>query len=150
MSSQVEEMLDLQALNLRDDDASAQGTRAVRFLVQKLQEAQANPALRPTVQALMRGEDVPSPMRLETPREHVSPQGSEDVPRNEGRENSPSQEDSQKRRPSNSMDRSPKRRRSTPSSDSSSSRSGRSERGRFYRSRRRRSPSPPLKREANC
>ena len=52
MSSQEE--VDLRALNLKDDEASTQGTLAVRYLVRKLQEAKTNPALAPMVQALMK------------------------------------------------------------------------------------------------
>ena len=46
-------VIDLQALNLREDEATTQGTLAVRYLVQKLQEANSNPSLGPTVQALL-------------------------------------------------------------------------------------------------
>ena len=53
MSSQEEEV-DLRALNLKDDEASTQGTLAVRYLVRKLQEAKSNPMLAPMVQALMK------------------------------------------------------------------------------------------------
>ena len=35
-------VIDLQALNLREDEATTQGTLAVRYLVQKLQEAHEN------------------------------------------------------------------------------------------------------------
>ena len=52
MSSQEE--VGLRALNLKDDEASTQGTLAVCYLVRKLQEAKTNPALAPMVQALMK------------------------------------------------------------------------------------------------
>ena len=52
MSSQEE--VDLRALNLKDDEASTQGTLAVRYLVRKLQEAKTNPVLSPMVQDLMK------------------------------------------------------------------------------------------------
>ena len=68
--------------------------------------------------------------------------------RNRGRERSPSQEASQERRPPNPSTQSPKRRRSSPNSEDSS-RSGRSTRGRFHRSRSKRSATPPPRREAN-
>ena len=48
-----DELLNLQSLNLREDEATTKGTRAVRYLVQRLQEANSNPALGPTVQALL-------------------------------------------------------------------------------------------------
>ena len=78
MSSQEE--VDLRALNLKDDEASTQGTLAVRYLVRKLQEAKTNPALAPMVQALM--------------KEHEEEKGNE-VKEGE-RENSSMQESSQK------------------------------------------------------
>ena len=55
MSSQEE--VDLRALNLKDDEASTQGTLAVRYLVRKLQEAKSNPTLAPMVQALMKEQE---------------------------------------------------------------------------------------------
>ena len=48
-----DELLSLQNLNLREDEDSIEGTKAVQYLVQKLQEAQGNPALSTTMQALL-------------------------------------------------------------------------------------------------
>ena len=48
-----DELLSLQSLNLREDEAIAKGTKAVCYLVQRLQEAHNNPALGPIVQALL-------------------------------------------------------------------------------------------------
>ena len=55
MSSQEE--VDLRALNLKDDEASTQGTLAVHYLVWKLQEEKNNPARAPMVQALMKEQE---------------------------------------------------------------------------------------------
>lgn len=108
MTSQ-EDVIDLQALNLKDDEATAEGTRAVRYLVRRLQEAQANPVLGPTVQALMRSNNMESVHPPKSPqRESVSRQGREDESKEEGREKSSSQEISQERRPSNPLVRFPK------------------------------------------
>ena len=122
MSSQEE--VDLRALNLKDDEASTQGTLAVRYLVRKLQEAKTtNPALAPMVQALM--------------KEQEDDKGNEIKEGERG--NSSMQESSQKWRSSTPLNHSPKRQH-TVSSGHSSSRSGRSARGRFYRSRSHKSP----------
>ena len=43
-----DKLLSLQTLNLREDVATSEGTRAVRYLVQRLQEAYGNLALGPT------------------------------------------------------------------------------------------------------
>ena len=47
-----------QQMNLAEDDTSAQGTRALRFMVQKIHEAQGNPSLRPTLQSLFMAHDM--------------------------------------------------------------------------------------------
>ena len=123
MSIQEEEV-DLRALNLKDDEASTQGTLEVRYLVRKLQElAKTNPALAPMVQALM--------------KEQEKGEGNE-VKEGEW-ENSSMQEGSQKRRSSTPLTHSPKHQQIVPSSHSSS-RSGRSAKGRFYHSRSNKSP----------
>lgn len=48
------EQLDLCLINLKDDEASAQGTKVVCYLVQRLHKAQDNLALSRIVQALIR------------------------------------------------------------------------------------------------
>ena len=158
MSSQGEEEINLRALNLKEDEASSQGTRAIRYLVRKLHEAQSNPALEPMVQAMIKNQFGESlPMKEDGCGEGIK----------EGeRENSLSRESNPKRRSPTPLPNSPKRQR-TPASSNTSSRSGRSARGRFYRSRgndstqaiprgedvgssheRSRGPSPPPRREA--
>ena len=47
-----------QALNLVEDEASSQGTRALRFMIKRIQEAQQNPNLRPTLQSLFRAHEL--------------------------------------------------------------------------------------------
>ena len=46
-----------QDLNLVDHEASAEGIRAFRFLIQRVQEAQQNFLIRPTLQSLFRAHD---------------------------------------------------------------------------------------------
>ncbi len=47
------ETFDWQEIHLSEDEASAQGTRAVRFLVQQVEKAQKNPYLKPILNNLM-------------------------------------------------------------------------------------------------
>ena len=47
------EQLDWQEIHLSEDEASAQGTHAVRFLVQQVEKAQKNPYLKPILNNLM-------------------------------------------------------------------------------------------------
>ncbi|MCO5587424.1 hypothetical protein L7F22_041373, partial [Adiantum nelumboides] len=47
-----------QNFNFRDDEGSAQGMQAPRLLLAKLQEAQANPRLKPSVNNLLMTEDL--------------------------------------------------------------------------------------------
>ena len=47
------EQINWQELHLFEDEASAQGTRAVCFVVQKVEKAQNNPFLRPILNNLM-------------------------------------------------------------------------------------------------
>ena len=55
-----ENLTNLQNLNLREDEAADAGTRTVCYLIKRfLQEAQGNPCLGPTVQALMQDHLVP-------------------------------------------------------------------------------------------
>ena len=61
-----DELLSLHYLNLREDEASTEGTKAVRYLVQKLQEAQGNPALNTTVQALLMSHLVDFPPQVDS------------------------------------------------------------------------------------
>ena len=51
MSDNQQQLLDLNAINLLEDDASNEGMRAVWYLARRLQEAQSNPNLRIAVQA---------------------------------------------------------------------------------------------------
>ena len=47
------EQINWQDIHLSDDEASAQGTRAVRFVVQQVEKAQKNPYLKPILNNLM-------------------------------------------------------------------------------------------------
>ena len=59
-----------QALNLVDDEASSQGTRAPRFMIKRIQEAQQDPNLRPTLQSLFRAHEMT--LSQNEPREQVN------------------------------------------------------------------------------
>ena len=123
-----DDLLSLQYLNLREDEASTKGTKAVQYLVQKLQEAQGNPALSTTVQALLQSHLVGFPPQADYQ------QGEVDL-----KQKQPNQFGLSGERGKAPMQQSPKRARS--SSTSSLEESGRSRKGRFYRSRYIRSPS---------
>ena len=136
-----QDKIDVRMVDLKGDEASVEGTQAVRFLVQKLHEAQGNSSLQPVVQALMRASNlatshnkkkVLSPYRVSLQRN----------PRVSDRKENSSEGAPQRRRVSRSPIRAAKRHRPSASSDSISSQSGNSERGRHCQ-RRRRSPSPP-------
>ena len=71
-----QEEVDLRALNLKDDEASTQGTLAVRYLVRKLQEAKTNPALAPMVQSVMKEHEEEKGNEVEGEREKSSMQES--------------------------------------------------------------------------
>ena len=47
------EQINWQDIHLSDDEASAQGTRAVRFVVQQVEKAQKNPYWKPNLNNLM-------------------------------------------------------------------------------------------------
>ena len=45
MLENMQELVDVHTINLREDEASIEGTQALRYLVQSLQDAQMNPLL---------------------------------------------------------------------------------------------------------
>ena len=61
MSNNMQEHVDVRTINWREDDASREGTQALRYLVQSLHDAQTNPSLQPMVQALMRSNNLLPP-----------------------------------------------------------------------------------------
>ena len=61
MSDHVQESVDVCTINWKDDEASREGTQALRYLVQSLHDAQANPSLQPMVQALKRSNNILPP-----------------------------------------------------------------------------------------
>ena len=101
------EQLDLHLINLKDDEATATGTKAVRYLVQRLHETQDNPALATMVQALMR-EHMKMTVMVEDdgPSKKVDEAGPSKRPGERGK--SLSQEPSPRRRSPMPEDRSPK------------------------------------------
>ena len=144
-----------QTFNFKDDEGSTQGMQALRLLLAKLQEAQENPCLKPSVNNLLMTQDLaltstvrpPSRVHEPSPMEDVEeappvygpkPRDAEEVP-DKGKA---PKEDERGRKRERTNDRSAKKRRNRSSSDSSSSKSGRSSHGRFHR-KRKKSPSPP-------
>ncbi|MCO5592080.1 hypothetical protein L7F22_046074, partial [Adiantum nelumboides] len=71
-----------QNFNFRDDEGSAQGMQALRLLLAKLQEAQANPRLKPSVNNLFMTEDLmlTSTQRLPSSVAPMHLEGGEGVP----------------------------------------------------------------------
>ncbi|MCO5605554.1 hypothetical protein L7F22_059737 [Adiantum nelumboides] len=71
-----------QNFNFRDDEGSAQGMQALRLLLAKLQEAQANPRLKPSVNNLLMTEDLmlTSMQRLPSSVAPMHLEGGEGVP----------------------------------------------------------------------
>ena len=128
-----DELLSLQTLNLREDKATSEGTRAVRYLVQRLQEAYGNPALGPTVQALLQDQLVGTSHHGDSQQEEAV------VHKGKGHLSTGDQEREPPPKVTH-VERSPKRQRSV--SSSSSEESGRSRRGRFHRSPTKQSPAP--------
>ena len=49
----MQEPIDVCTIIWREDEASIEGTQALRYWVQSLHDAQTNPSLQPMVQALM-------------------------------------------------------------------------------------------------
>ena len=141
IAKNLQDEIDVRMVNLKDDDASAEGTQAIRLLVQKLHEAQGNSSLQLVVQALLRANNLATSHNKERTLspDHVSLQCN---PRASDRKENSSEGAPQRRRVPHSPVCASKRRRPSASSDSISSQSGNSERGR-HRQWRRRSPSPP-------
>ena len=74
MSDHVQESVDVRNINWKEDEASREGTQALRYLVQSLHDAQANPSLQSMVQALMRSNNLlPSTSHVDAPNHMVEP-----------------------------------------------------------------------------
>ena len=72
MSDHVQESIDIRTINRKEDEASREGTQALRYLVQSLHDAQANPSLQSMVQALMRSNNLlPSTSHVDAPSHMV-------------------------------------------------------------------------------
>ena len=141
-----ENLTNLQNLNLREDEATDAGTRTVRYLIERLQEAQRNPSLGPTVHALMQNQLVPqfvSATAGPIPPVDTTPKGP--LPgaglvggtaegAHAATHGSSSEATPPRRRVASNRPSSPKRQK-IESTSSSSSRSGRSRRNRFHRTR---------------
>ena len=66
------EQLDWQKIHLSEDEASAQGTHAVRFLVQQVEKAQNNSLLKPMLNNLMKAHGLQL-LNYETPTPDPNP-----------------------------------------------------------------------------
>ena len=74
MSNNMQEPIDVCTINWREDEASMEGTQALRYLVQSLHDAQTNPSLQPMVQALMCSNNlVPPNNKVDAPNQAVEP-----------------------------------------------------------------------------
>ena len=62
-------MINVCTIKWQEDEAFAKGTQELRYLVQILHEAQANPSLQPMVHMLMRSNNLFSPSNREAPNQ---------------------------------------------------------------------------------
>ena len=74
MFDHMQESIDIRTINWKEDEASREGTQALRYLVQSLHDAQANPSLQPMVQALMISNNLlPSTSHVDATNHLVEP-----------------------------------------------------------------------------
>ena len=144
MSENVQDPIDVRTINWREDEASREGTQALRYLVQSLHDAQTNPSLQPMVQALMQSNKLlPPNNQIDAPNQVVDPsQKGGRSPKDSDKDERSSEVAPRRRRIPRSPNRASKRSRRPSSSPDSFLNEGRSERGRHLQ-KRRRSPSPP-------
>ena len=68
----MQEPIDVRTINWRKDEASMEGTQALRYLVQSLHDVQTNPSLQPMVQALMGSNNlIPPKNQVDAPNQVV-------------------------------------------------------------------------------
>ena len=68
MSDHVQDPVDVRTINWKEDEASREGTQALRYLVQSLYDAEANPSLQPMVHSFMRSNNLlPSTTLVDAP-----------------------------------------------------------------------------------
>ena len=143
-----------QDLNLEEDEASVQGTKALRFMIEKIHQAQYNPNLRPTVQSLFKAHElvlIPEERAERLPLSQGNHVDELTTERGNNRETDPPQRRSSRsprparrpleREPPSEDERSSKRRQPSSSPSPNPTHRRGSERGRTH-ARRRRSPSP--------
>ena len=131
MFDNVQESTDVHTINCREDEASREGTQALRYLVQSLHDAQANPSLQPMVQALMRSNNLlPPNNQVDAPSHMVEPshKGGRS-PKDSKKEEHSSEVAPQRRRIPRSPNRASKRSRHPSQSPESFFNEGRSEQG---------------------
>ena len=105
------EELDLHLINLKDDEATSAGTKAVRYLVQRLHKAHDNPSLSTMVRALLKDQMKMAMVDevMEVATTSKIPQGGDQGNKFGERGKALQQEPSPKRRSPHPDDRSPKR-----------------------------------------
>ena len=145
MFDNVQDPVDVRTINQKEDEASREGTQALRYLVQSLHDAQANPSLQPMVHALMRSNNlIPSTSHVDAPSHMMvepSHKGGQS-PKDSKKEEHSSEVAPQRRRIRHSPNCASKRSHHPSPSPDSFLNEERSERGR-HSQKRRRSPSLP-------
>ena len=142
MSDNMQEPIDVHTIKWREDEASMEGTQALRYLVQTLHDAQTNPSLQPMVQASMCSNKINPPNKVDAPNQVVEPscKGGRS-PKDSHKEEHLSEVAPRRRCIPCSPNRASKRSRCPSQSVDYFLNEGRSERGRHLQ-KRRMSPSP--------
>ena len=74
MFDNMQDLVDVRTINWKEDEASREGTEALRYLMQLLHDAQANPSLQPMVHVLMRSNNLlPSTSHVDAPSHTSEP-----------------------------------------------------------------------------
>ena len=144
MFDNVQDPIDVRTINWKEDEASREGTQGLRYLVQSLHDAQANPSLQPMVHALMSSNNILHPTRKVDAQSHMakpSHKGGQS-PKDSKKEEHSSEVAPQRRQNPRSPNCASKRSHHPRPSPDSFLNEERSERGR-HSQKRRRSPSPP-------
>ena len=144
MFDNMQEPIDVRTINWRGDEASMEGTQALRYLVQSFHDAQTNLSMQ-LVQALMHSNNIiPLNNQVVAPNQVVEPscKGGRS-PKDIDKEEHFSKVAPQKRRIPPSLHRASKRSCCPSQSPNSFLNEGRSKQGRHLQ-KRRRYPSPPL------
>ena len=71
MPKNMQEPFYVHTINWREDEASMEGTQALRYLVQSLHDAQIDTSLQHMVQVLMRSKNLIPPNQVDAPNQVV-------------------------------------------------------------------------------